>query len=102
MSEPDFKPDFSRHFQRGNKDATIRLNDFASVFGLRAAIQKLFEKDHVTCFRFIAKIGERYFADGRALFPETHNEQDVAELADEMWARFTKSMRRVIMERSAQ
>jgi hypothetical protein len=84
----EFRPDFSNHFRRGNKDAVLKMADFASQFGLQMKIQHLFEKEGVTCFSFQAEIRGRKYAANVALRPETHNETDVEELAVEIWSEF--------------
>jgi|LakMenEpi03Aug12_release.lakeMendotaPanAssembly.Ray.scaffolds.fasta_scaffold1834380_2 hypothetical protein len=84
----EFRPDFSNHFRRGNKDAVLKMADFASQFGLQMRIQHLFEKEGVTAFRFEAEIMGKRYAAGVALRPELHNEKDVEELAVEIWSEF--------------
>lgn len=95
MKDPNFKSDFSRHFQGGNKEATIDVGAFASQFGLQNTMLNLFEKDGVTCFSFTLSVNARKFECNFALRPEVHNEDDVRELAEDVWSRRQKTLRRV-------
>jgi hypothetical protein len=102
MSDPDFKPDFSRHFQRGNKDAVLELGDYATAFGLQSAILNKFTKEGATCFKLIMRIGKRRFTAGVAFRPETHNEKDIQEFSEEIWAEYQERVRAAILKLTAQ
>lgn len=102
MSDSDFKPDFSRHFQRGNKDAVLQLGDYATAFGLQSAILRMFTKEGVTCFKIVMRIGRKQYTAGVAFRPETHNEKDIQEFSEEIWTEYQERVRKAILKISAQ
>jgi hypothetical protein len=96
-SDPNFKPDFSQPFTRGNKDVQIDLGTMRSGLELAMRVAYLF-KQGFTCFRFMFRYGARVFQENCALRPEVHNLEDAQEQAGEVWRHFNNMLRKVKAE----